>query len=166
VLITPECVSRTAFDDSVEDVGIALLAAYTAYTIKMYGANKVAADAAKTSSETAHDALVRSARPWLGVAVAPRLLHPPAVKGDSINLVTEFTVKNFGPSPALNVNLDLKPFATPPAAKTPKEMTAAWDSAADRACQGADVMVPSNPDAVGRGQYGDVVFPRRTKGVH
>ena len=54
----------------VELAGVILLAIYTLYTIKMYCANKEAADAAKSAADTAKEALHVSERAYLGI-VAP-----------------------------------------------------------------------------------------------
>jgi hypothetical protein len=85
----------------VEILGVLLLAVYTGYTIKMYYANRDAAQAATTAAATAHDSLILVQRQWLGVEGS--MSH--SDKGDSS--VTDFsvTVKNFGLVPALHVGL-------------------------------------------------------------
>jgi len=63
------CKTEKSFWDNVktgaEILGIVLLGIYTGYTIKMYYANKEAADAAKSAAETAKDALHISQRAYL-----------------------------------------------------------------------------------------------------
>jgi len=90
----------------VELAGVVLLAIYTGYTIKMYCANKEAADAARRSADTASEALVRSNRPWLAVYGDPQVLAPVQMGSDGAKLALQLSIKNFGISPALYVNLN------------------------------------------------------------
>jgi len=85
----------------VEILGVLLLAVYTGYTIKMYYANRDAAQAATIAAATAHDALILVQRPWLGVEGS--VSHSDMTESG----VTDFsaTVKNFGLVPALHVGL-------------------------------------------------------------
>jgi hypothetical protein len=53
------------FKFGAEILGIILLAVYTAFTIKMYCANKAAADAAKSAADTAKNALHISERAYI-----------------------------------------------------------------------------------------------------
>jgi hypothetical protein len=108
------CKTEKDFWDHVktgaEILGIILLAIYTGYTIKMYCANKKAADAAKSAADTAHDAFVKGTRPWLGVDGPLVITSAPVIetlKSDmkgyrNVRASYQFTVKNFGTAPALH----------------------------------------------------------------
>ena len=90
----------------LEIAGIGLLAVYTAYTIRMYRANKQSADAATQAADTAHDTLVLSERPWVKIKhriVKPLTFNTPAWKGPVASMVIEDTLENVGPTIALNV---------------------------------------------------------------
>ncbi len=91
----------------LEIAGLVVLCVYAAYTIKIYCANKKAADAAKSSADTAHDALVRSSRPWIGVIGSPVVLDLRPALDTQLMLAASMTmiVKNYGPSPALYMNI-------------------------------------------------------------
>lgn len=96
----------------VEMAGVVLLGIYTGYTIKMYCANKKAAEAAKSSADTARDALIRGQRPWVGFDGNPRTKS--ASIGDVKDLSgipngrkqfdwsIDIQLENFGVSPALH----------------------------------------------------------------
>ena len=58
------------FKEGVEVLGIATLVVYTIYTIKMYRANKEAADAAKSAADTAREALVSVQRAFIYFSTA------------------------------------------------------------------------------------------------
>jgi len=60
-----EKTSLEKFKDWAEILGIVLLFVYTLYTIKMYRANRDAADAAKSAADTAKNSLVISQRAYL-----------------------------------------------------------------------------------------------------
>ena len=72
----------------VEIGGIVLLAIYTIYTIKMYCANKQAADAATSAAVTAHDALTKSTRPWIAVDSFKSLVPPRVIKAKQTNIIS------------------------------------------------------------------------------
>jgi hypothetical protein len=73
-------------------------------------AAKSAAKAAEGANTTAHDALVRSTRPWVGPFGDPKLLGTPIIdKAGNVSLSVEVPVKNFGTSPALNVEFQVLP---------------------------------------------------------
>lgn len=68
---------------------------------------KKTANAAKSAAETAHDALIRSNRPWRGVTGIPIVLdlRPPIETQNMLVASMTMVVKNYGPSPALYVNI-------------------------------------------------------------
>jgi len=77
-------------------------------------AAKHQADAAKKSADTAHEALTRSQRPWLGAEGMKFLATPEISKtGDvfTVESQRELIVKNYGTSPALAVEISSRPFA-------------------------------------------------------
>jgi len=91
-------------------VGLSVLIIYTAFTGFMWRANKLAADAAKKSADTAHDALVLGARPWVGPLGEAKMLGTPIFgEGGNVSFSVEVLVKNSGTSPALNVEFNLEP---------------------------------------------------------
>ena len=81
----------------VEIAGVVLLGIYTWYTIKMYCANKEAADAAKSAADSASDSLMDVQRAFVYVsAVRPNFDSP-----TTIDFLTEF--ENYGDTPANSV---------------------------------------------------------------
>jgi hypothetical protein len=81
------------------------LVVYTVYTIKMYHANKEAADAAKYAAETASKALMAGIkateideRAWLNMA------SPPATINIGQPIYAPIAVLNYGKTPALHVS--------------------------------------------------------------
>jgi hypothetical protein len=97
------CKTEKDFWDHVktgaEIFGIVLLAIYTGYTVKMYCANKQAADAATSAAKTAKDTLITSSRPWLGLdgTVTTDVLE----KSPIFKIAGHYTIKNFGQGPAI-----------------------------------------------------------------
>jgi hypothetical protein len=88
----------------VEIAGIGILGIYTIFTALMYRANRKAANAAEGANVAAHDALVRSQRPWVGVVGTPTISR--VTKDErTVEVQPTFRVKNYGPSPALYLNL-------------------------------------------------------------
>lgn len=101
----------------VEIIGIALLAIYTGYTIKMYYANKEAADAAQEGSAAASNAariagnsLLLSQtsfqieqRPYV-VADIPEFVVSPIAPG---KIRASVTFKNIGRTPAIKIKLQI-----------------------------------------------------------
>jgi hypothetical protein len=74
--------------------------------IKQYPELKKSADAAKEASDTAHDTMVLSERPWVKIKhriVKPLTFDVMRWKGPVAMMVVEDTVENVGPSTALNV---------------------------------------------------------------
>jgi hypothetical protein len=90
----------------VETAGVVLLAVYTGYTIKMYCANKRAADAAQTAAGAAKDA-ANTARDSLNIVQRAYISFKEVggsrtgIVGDpkSINLTVTFTLENSGYTP-------------------------------------------------------------------
>ena len=89
--------------------GVLVVFAYTTFAALQWSATKKAANAAKDAAGTAHDALVRSNRPWLTDEGVPKLTFK-LLPDDTVagNLV--FPVRNLGPSPALEVGVGAIPF--------------------------------------------------------
>jgi hypothetical protein len=89
-----------------EITGLIALFIYTGYTVRMYGANKTSADAAKSAAETAHDALVLANRPWLKIThriVSPLNFDFVGAAGRAATMIVEDTLENVGNGVALNV---------------------------------------------------------------
>jgi hypothetical protein len=87
-----------------ELVGLAFLIAYTIFAGLQWCEMRKAANAAKGANEAAREALIRSQRPWVGITEAPtitRILNEERI----IGLQVTFWVKNYGPSPAIYLNL-------------------------------------------------------------
>jgi len=84
----------------VELLALVGLGIYTGYTIKMYCANKKAADAADSAAQTAAKTLQMAYRPWVNaesVELTESLVFPPRHR---FNLVVNITLKNTGTSVA------------------------------------------------------------------
>jgi hypothetical protein len=125
-----------------------------------------AATAAEGANNEAHDALTRSARPWLGPEHFS-LLTVPVVVGNSVSLTTEITVKNFGPSPALGVRVWFAPYTGPKiGTATAKQRNQDFVDASDKMCEIADTKTTSPPDEVGRMEIGDYIFPNQPTVYH
>ena len=105
------CKTEKDFWDHVktgaEIIGIVLLAVYTGYTIKMYCANKKAADAAKSAADTAASQLELDDRPWVDAAIALDDLEqfPLEYNVNGANIHLKVKVRNSGHSPAQNVDI-------------------------------------------------------------
>jgi hypothetical protein len=88
----------------LEIAGLLVLCVYAAYTIKIYCANKKAADAAKSAADTAHDALVMVNRPWIGLESNMMAQEPVKISRDGNNTRLDskvgFSMRNFGNAPA------------------------------------------------------------------
>ena len=82
-----------------ELLGIVLLAVYTAYTIKMYCANKKAAEAAKQSADTGQSELELSKRPWISAEFS--IIGPLTIDNEGAHLTVQVTPDNVGNSPAV-----------------------------------------------------------------
>ncbi len=87
----------------VEAFGVALLFVYTFYTIKMYCANRDAANAATSAANTASRQLELTDRPW--VSVEAFIASPVIYDGKTIQANFSFVAKNIGHSPAQNVSI-------------------------------------------------------------
>ena len=94
------------FKPFVEIAGVVILAVYTLYTIKMYCANKEAADAAKSAATTAANQLVLGERPWVKIKhgiVSPLTFDIVRNGGPMAIMTLEDTLENVGQTVALNV---------------------------------------------------------------
>jgi hypothetical protein len=97
----PEKSKLDKLKDVAEIVGICLLAIYTFYTIKMYHANRTAADAAKSAADTAASQLELEQRPWVDTTIA--IDGPVTWNVNGMNVAVKITAMNTGHSPALGV---------------------------------------------------------------
>lgn len=89
----------------VEIAGVLLLAIYTCYTIKMYGANEKAADAAKESADAAHLS-AEALRPSLAIAyLTPEPMTANGFPMDQGRLHVNFQIHNYGPVAAQNAQI-------------------------------------------------------------
>jgi len=79
-------------------VGVVLLAVYTCYTIKMYHANKRAADAARDSSDVAAKTMHIDQRAWMNVVVGQAVLQ------DGSPIKMPLRIVNTGKTPAYNLH--------------------------------------------------------------
>lgn len=161
------CVTEKSWWDKfkpfLEVAGIALLAIYTFFTIKMYRANKQSADAAKSAAETAHDAFVKGNRPWLGVDGPPVVTQPPTIFSEggrkSIKASFSFIVRNFGTAPALHYAVDTTIVTNSPPTPEGRANFSEFKQAADATCRMADAGTrPIVPGEEGSGLY---VFPNQ-----
>jgi hypothetical protein len=139
------------FKPFLQIAGVILLAVYTLYTIKMYCANKEAADAASKAANTARDAMTRVQRPWLGIDGLPTEIEPFTSGGGVLRL----TVNNFGTAPALHVAVVMQTSIS-----GPEELTKLANSTCDNAVKNTR---PLSPGEEGSGQYifpGNKIYPR------
>jgi len=122
--------------------GAVVLAIYTALTavIAIYSIRSVNA---------AHEALTRSNRPWLGKD-GDVALQVSNTGEDFIGGSISFTVRNFGPSPALHVGYGIQPFVRIRDGKDAWNET--HEEARKQACQLADTLA-----FIG----GDSIFPQQ-----
>jgi hypothetical protein len=90
----------------VEIAGVILLTVYTWYTIKMYCANKEAADAAKDAAVVAQKELMLSERPWIGITF-PNLDRTKEFSKDGPGTIFSCPIKisNYGKTPARMVEI-------------------------------------------------------------
>jgi hypothetical protein len=119
-----------------------------------------ATDAAKNAADTAHDALVKGNRPWLGVYGTPTVLQVPKVD-TKIGIATSIglTVKNFGTAPALHVGVHLIT-VTIPYTSDVKAYFKDFENTANASCRMADLTSrPAVPGEEGSGPY---IFPDNT----
>jgi hypothetical protein len=124
------------FKDSAEIIGICLLAVYTGYTIKMYRANKKAANAADSAARTAAQSLQLDQRAWVG---PNEITHPqfivervPVFVKVGRKTTLGVVIINSGKSPALAVesktNIKAMPASETFFADYPPAETKAMDS--------------------------------------
>jgi hypothetical protein len=88
----------------LEIVGLIVLCIYAGYTIKIYCANREAADAAKSAADTAARQLELTERPWVFIKDA-RVVSPLRFDADRAQVYFEMVLRNSGPSPAVDVFL-------------------------------------------------------------
>jgi hypothetical protein len=130
---------------AMEIVGVVLLGLYTWYTVKMFGANKDAADAAKSAANTAARQLELSERPW--VSASPNLAGPLWFDDNGANIVIGFKLHNSGQTPAIGAFAypKMKPAVGKQGAFNFKEM---WDSQIKEACGNAENVSKLSSDAL------------------
>jgi hypothetical protein len=90
----------------LELLGLLVLGIYASYTIKIYCANKQAADAATSAADTAHAALVLGQRPWIRIKhriVKPLNFEFVGAAGSAATMTVEDIIENVGNGVALNV---------------------------------------------------------------
>ena len=129
-----------------ELIGIVLLAIYTAYTIKMYCANKKSADAAKSAADTAVSQLELAERPWLNASFDISGPFDWDVNGANIRLV--WHIVNSGHSPALKTVVEAYPVDSNFVDGDENPI-----ASRDLACQSATGMIQKFP------YYGIAIFP-------
>ena len=88
----------------LELVGLSILCVYAGYTIKIYYANKEAADAATLATNTAVRQLELTERPWVFVKDA-RVVSPLTFGANGAQVEFEIVLRNSGHSPAVEVFL-------------------------------------------------------------
>lgn len=138
--------SLAGFDKQIEIViavvGLVVVIVYTFYTGLMYCANKKAANAAESAARTAASQLELADRPWLSVVKAETASNMTFDKDGSAWVTLNFTIRNSGTSPAVDVWVMPKIFV--PDAK------AAWGGELSKDCQS----VAGKPS-----QIGTTIFP-------
>lgn len=123
-----------------EGFGLFVLVVYAIFTILIWRANKKAAEAAKGANEAAHQALVRSNRPWIGQNTAPYFADNPTVTTNSVKSAgIAIEIHNFGASPALHVNMDVIPDVMNPPS-SPETFFQQSDNDIKAACRMADMI--------------------------
>jgi hypothetical protein len=141
-----EKTSWDKFKDGAEIIGICLLAIYTWYSIKMYCANRDAANAAKSAAETAASQLELAERPWVDASIAIDGPFSFDMSGDSVagaRIPLKIVLRNTGHSPAVSVAI------------SPRLTLAKGDDIFDRrdeACKFAK-------DTTKNGHWGITLFP-------
>src|SRR5260370_17949265 len=71
---------------------------------------RISSKAARDAADTARDALVRSQRPWVGPTGEAKVLSTPVIgKDGNVSFAFEVLLKDFGTSPALNVEVFMEP---------------------------------------------------------
>ena len=146
----------------LELIGLVVLIAYTTFAALQWCANKQAADAttsaahsAEGANQLAHDAMVKSNRPWLGIDGYPVVLKPIKIRQEGgVQSAVLFSIKNFGTAPALHVNMDMgmNDFVA--------YSLVQFKQSADALCRLAELRTkPSVPGEEGTGPY---IFPNGT----
>jgi hypothetical protein len=106
------------------------------------------ADAAKSAADTAHDALVRSQRPWLGIngpmIAVERLRIESIQERMQIHGRVKIAVRNFGVSPALHVGIEITDVPYERSTEEDVEIhSRTFKETADRSCRIADIKASS-----------------------
>jgi hypothetical protein len=93
-----------------ELLGLIILAIYTTYTIKMYCANKRAADAATSAADTANRSLIETNRSWIEFSLDESPQKPTKSIEQLLAQLTEFSfllnVKNIGRFPIRGIHME------------------------------------------------------------
>ena len=91
---------------TISAIGLIILIVYTGATIKMYRANKEAADAAKSAADTAARELELSERPWISADFSA--VSPLVIDSAGLRITIQTTITNVGHSPAVKAAESLK----------------------------------------------------------
>jgi hypothetical protein len=92
------------FKKYVEIAGVIILAVYTFYTVKIYGANKEAAKAAAQTAKDTEAFFMADERAWVVLDIAPIKSHPASHQFPA-RIIYGFYPKNIGKTVARNVSL-------------------------------------------------------------
>jgi hypothetical protein len=133
------------------------------------------AQAAKDAADTSRDALVRSSRPWIGVVGIPVVLDLRPSPDNKLALVASMsmTVKNYGPSPALYVNVFPDTFI--PVAMDSKGSLEETKEAEKAACTMASMSIAEHQsstligdkmEAIVMPPFGQTIFPNEPTKVY
>ncbi len=127
----------------VEVTTAIIIAIYTGIAAWQLCEMRKATRAATKSADTAQDTLIRSQRPWL-VNDGPATYKVGSVykAQDSAGVNFSFSVKNLGPSPALDAGFGVQPFV-----RTSGD-TRDFEGARKQACQLADGVVNVNSQTI------------------
>jgi hypothetical protein len=134
------------FKPYVESAGIILLGIYTGYAIKMYCANKKAADAARDSANISKQALTIGQRPWIGLMKEPQITPTSDPQNSGVGLI----IKNYGLSPALQIGFHSDLMTMGKDASTVEKQS-------DLTCKIAEVAVQTSDHV--SGNFGFTMFP-------
>jgi hypothetical protein len=79
-------------------------------TNRFANAAQQSADAAREANQISRDNLTADRRAWLGIIDEIKVIPPTVFKEDGATIRIEFTVKNFGRTPAVNVWMEAESF--------------------------------------------------------